>query len=121
MFEVLKFFIDDVHLTSRTLIELWTRNEVIFVMDPNVSYIYVKKTHIFHGVLDSEAPLADEGLALVDKILRNVDGEGEASESQEGCQVSGVKAGQNRDEDPPSSEGHANRVCTRRQNRSLFH
>lgn len=51
-----------------------------------------KKTHIFHGVLDSEAPLADEGLALVDKILRNVDGEGEAGESQEGGQVGGVKA-----------------------------
>lgn len=90
-------------------------------MDPNVSNIRVEKTYIFHGVLDSEAPLADEGLPLVDKVLGNVDGEGEAGEGQEGSQVGGVKAGQDRDKDPPSGEGHANRVRTGRQNRSLLH
>lgn len=71
-----------------------------------------KKTHIFHGILHRKAPLADEGLTFVDKVLGNVDGKGESGEGKKGSQVGGVEARQDGDEDPPGCESHANRVST---------
>lgn len=57
-----------------------------------------KKTHVHDRIFHGKATLTDEGLSFIDEISRNIDWEGEAGQSQEGCEISGVKACQDGDE-----------------------